>query len=847
MKYLFCFIFLLCIHTSLFSQDEKQVLIGYNDISLKNVLKDLETSFNVRFSFKDIYIENKKVTLTKKLRTLPEILRFLEDSFFLNLKKATNRYIIITPQRRDICGIVSAKEALDLSSASVISLSEKKGTITSKEGKFQLDQLLLNDTIQVQYIGFKTYKIPVLAFIDKPCLEIELFRTYQELDEVVLSEYLTRGISQKKDGAISIHPGKLNILPGLTEPDVLQSVQLLPGVESPDETSSGLYVRGGTPDQNLILWDGITIYHTGHFFGLISAFNPYITEEINVYKGGVKARYGNRISGIIDIQTDSKIPDSLTGGAGFNMTHADAYLKVPIGKSMGVIVSARRSISDVLNTFTFNKFSKRVFQNTNLALRDDFIDQDTDLNFSDASIKFLAEPSSKDKLVFTGVFVENKLDNNFSFTQTNFRSNTTQDITNNGWNAQWKHDWSNALNHLLEVKQSSYDFTFEDNIQTDDQSSSSDSRSNKIQEFGIDFLLNWKLNKHHTITSGYQFENNEVSFDLNQVDAGLDGLAINSRGIINSHTLFSEYKFTNKIIHAIGGLRATFLSFNDIFNLEPRIHLEANIVDDLKLKSSAEIRYQSISQIIDFINTNIGLNNQVWSLTNDFTPLLQSRQISFGVLYNKNNWSVDLEAYYKKISGVTSFTNGFGSDVLENSFEGESTIKGFDLLVKKKLRDFRFWFGYSLGKTDFNFPDIQESDFPGNFDIRHSLQIAATYNWKPFQFSLGWNYRTGIPFTEAPTVVENNGEFFRVNESLNSERLPDYHRLDFSATYDFFFSKKRAVKATTGVSILNLYDRRSVLNRSFNVFLDENNNPFTSQVELSSLRITPNLVFRISF
>jgi len=131
-------------------------------------------------------------------------------------------------------------------------------------------------------------------------------------------------------------------LPGLTEPDVLQSIQLLPGVQSPTETAAGIYIRGGTPDQNLVLWDGIKIYHSGHFFGTISAFNPYITEDVKLYKSGTKARYGNRISGVIDITSDYDIPEKIEGGFGSNMTHADAYLSATIGKSSAVIISARR-------------------------------------------------------------------------------------------------------------------------------------------------------------------------------------------------------------------------------------------------------------------------------------------------------------------------------------------------------------------------------------------------------------------------------------------------------------------------------------------------------------------------
>ena len=848
MKYRLCFVVFFAISTFLFSQEkEKQAVIGYKETSLEQVLKNLEANFNIRFSFNDLLVKNKKVTLRQRKRSLIEVLGYLENSLHINFEVVTERYIVLKPKRGNICGRLVTDEKVNLSHASVVSVTEKKGAVSNEDGMFEIKQLVLTDTLQIQYIGYETVKIPVHSLNRRNCPEIRLVKSYEKLSEIILKEYITKGVLQSVEGAVVIQPGQLGILPGLTEPDVLQSVQLLPGIESPDETASGLYVRGGTPDQNLILLDGITIYHTGHFFGLISAFNPYIADEISVYKGGTKARYGNRISGVIDIQTDSEIPDSISGGVGFNMTHADFLVKTPIGKSLGVIVSARRSISDIINTFTFNKLSKKVFQNTNLEIRSEGIEQNTDFFFSDAVIKLLARPSPKDHLSFTSVFVKNKLDNELTIPEFDVRNTINQDIDNSGLNLQWERNWSKNVNHVLKIKQSSYDLEFGTSSRIQNTQFSLDDRTNQVNEFGIDFLVDIQLGKYHKITSGYQFENNEVSYLLNRMDLGLDDLNFDVDGIINTHALFSEYHFMNNTIDLVAGLRGTHLSLRNLYNLEPRFYLGVQTFRNFKLKTSGEIRYQSISQIVDFLNTGVGLSNQIWSLSNDFTPILKSRQVSAGFLFTKDDWYIDLEAYYKDITGITSFTNGFGSNVVNALSEGESITKGIDLLIKKKYRNFRFWFGYQLGKTEFSFPDIQEGRFPGNFDIRQSLQIATTYKWKQFQFSLGWNYRTGIPFTEEPTIIEDNGSFFRVNDVINSRRLPDYHRLDFSMTYDFYLSKKRGVKASTGFSLLNVYDQESVLSRRFDAFLNADGEPVINEVDLNSLRITPNFVLRLSF
>ena len=251
-----------------------------------------------------------------------------------------------------------------------IKLSYNSELIDSFLISFQSDEASLQDIFSAieEQTNIEFDKVDKRYYIIKKQPKVDLSKT-QQLDEILISEYLTTGIREGQDKSITVSPKELGILPGLTEPDVLQSIQLLPGVQSPTETASGLYVRGGTPDQNLILWDGIKMYNSGHFFGTISAFNPYITDEIKLFKSGTKARYGNRVSSVIDISSDNKIPESIKGGFGFNMTHIDAYFKAPISKKVAILVSGRRSFTEIFNTATFKNLAKRVFQNTKISVQ----------------------------------------------------------------------------------------------------------------------------------------------------------------------------------------------------------------------------------------------------------------------------------------------------------------------------------------------------------------------------------------------------------------------------------------------------------------------------------------------
>ncbi|MGS0524969.1 TonB-dependent receptor plug domain-containing protein [Zobellia nedashkovskayae] len=195
--------------------------------------------------------------------------------------------------------------------ASVKILGTNLATIIDENGTFSLSNVPRNSSIQIKHLGYKTLFISADELIKKePCATLLLAQFYQQLEEVVVYEFLTKGLIKQLDGSIEMNSEEFGILPGLIEPDVLQTVQALPGIESTDETVSNINIRGGSNDQNLILWDGIKMYQSGHFFGLISAFNPYLTDKVTLIKNGTGSQYGDGVSGVIDMRTKDKIADT---------------------------------------------------------------------------------------------------------------------------------------------------------------------------------------------------------------------------------------------------------------------------------------------------------------------------------------------------------------------------------------------------------------------------------------------------------------------------------------------------------------------------------------------------------
>ncbi|HEX9827805.1 MAG TPA: TonB-dependent receptor [Flavobacteriaceae bacterium] len=766
---------------------QEKASVQYTNTPLSQVFIDIEKKFNIKLSFNSEIVNDQFITFQLEDATLDEFLTAIETQVNIEFRKESERYYVIK-------------------------------------------------------------KIP----------ETNLTST-QQLQEVVIKEYLTTGISREHENAsILVSPKKLGILPGLTEPDVLQSIQLLPGVQSPTETAAGIYIRGGTPDQNLVLWDGIKIYHSGHFFGTISAFNPYITEDIKLYKSGTKARYGNRISGVIDITSDHDIPRKIEGGFGSNMTHADAYLRAPIGKSSAIIVSARRSINDVFNTETFRNLAKRVFQDTkisegNKVFEDDEVTNTKDLfYFTDFTLKAIAKPNDNNEITISSLFTKNKLDYGFLIEKYDEASQDQLGIENQGTSIKWDHDYSKSLSHTLSSYYSKFDLSYVGSNSITDEFNDQLSRDNIIDDFGVAYDLDWDINDISSIGLGYQFSSSKVKYVLKFEDSESpeDNFDKSNIETNNIQALYVDYKFRIKDKWLVNlGLRTNYFSVLDKFFVEPRLQFEAKLSPFFKFKASGESLHQAVSQVVEFSTKSFGLENQIWVISDDSTiPVLKSIQLTSGLVFNKNGWNIDLEGYYKNVKGLTSITLGF-ENVDDFFSRGKSNVLGLELLVKKKIQNYRTWLSYSMVNNDFTFNNINNGDsFPGNSDITHQLTWSHTYEWKSFDVSLGWNLRTGIPYTKAIGIKDTpNGSVIEF-ERTNGDRLPNYHRLDISTTYKFNISKNDQWKGKLGFSLLNIYNQKNILSRTYE---KRQSNTDASEVlrEINkiSLGITPNLVLRLEF
>jgi hypothetical protein len=842
-------------------------------ISLVEILTSIEKQHDVKFSYNSNLIKNVLCFPFKNEKTLTEKLENLSKQTYLNFNKIDARYIVISAkiltQNHLICGLlVDEKSKEPIPFASITVSNSSIGTTTDEEGVFNLENLAINQNVNISCIGYGSITIPVIKFIDKLCLEIPLQENNTQLEEVLISDYITQGISKKQDGAIEVSPKKLGILPGLIEPDVLLSLQLLPGIQSPSETASGLQIRGSSPDQNLVLFDGIKMYQSGHFFGLISSFNPYVTKKITLYRNGTKAKYGDRIGGVLDISSGDDVP-TFEAGFGVNLTHADAFVKTPLlNNKAGLVFSVRRSITDFVETITYKNFSESVFQNTRIL--DGAVNNPNKLSnvknnfyFQDYNLKFIADISEKSKLSISNLFNKNQLE--FSSENLRFREKIADNITyqNKGTRILWNYKIADNFSQNIDFHSSGYQFDYFGNRE-ETRNNANDNRKrnfeivNHVNDNGINYDFTYNLNPDFQFSGGYQFSKTTIFYVYKTNFNTQNNLLLSTENSSNiTNALFSELKYSNFKSFISFGIRANHFSSAKEWFFEPRIFASTKLSETFTLKTSAEIKNQAVSQIIEYRNNGIGLDNDIWAVANNAIPILNSKQLGIGFLYQKNGWNLDVDFYKKKVKGQTLMTDDIASNTKTSQvpfyISGESDITGIEVLLKKRFGNYRSWISYSYANTKQQFKELNNGNsFEGINGIPHSFTWSHTYKLNQFEFSLGWKLRSGIPYTEATGTYKDQNNNLRVSYgSVNEKRLPNYQKFDFSSTYKFNFSKKKKVEGKIGLSLTNIFNKKNILDRKYELKVVNSQGNVEEQklvkTDRLSLGFTPNLVLRLAF
>lgn len=827
-----------------FSQDNGKTT------ELLKILEDIAKQHNIKFSY--IEEDTKRFSLIPPPAELPlqAKLTYIANRTGINYRQNGDYiaiYIDIKLKLPKICGYITDENNLPLQDAIV----QFAGiTIASgADGYFEIKEPPTGTDVYITHIAFEDVTVRFKDFTDD-CKKITLISKVQQLEEVVAERYLTTGISKKKDGSFIIKPKQFGILPGLIEPDVLQAMQQLPGVNSIDETVSNINVRGGTHDQNLFTWNGIRLFQTGHFFGLISVLNPNLARQIKISKNGTSAFYGESVSSTVDISSRSNTIEPTSVIIGSNMINAEFYSRVKATEYADFEISGRRSFTDVIDLPTYQRYSNRIFQNTvvtelnnntNIDYR-----SDKEFYFYDFTAQYHQKLAGIHDLYIDALAINNNLD----FTEGGVtddgvitRNNTLQQ-TNYGISGSLKSKWSDGNSSEVNFYRSYYDVFAKNESLSNDQETG---QKNKIRDLGMSFSGCAALSDYFNIYGGYQF--NLISIEnYDAIDSPY--FPVSSNEALGTQALIGEIDYTSKNnrLYTKLGFRANYIDNPALIYGEPRLQLTYDITNAITFQLLGERKSQTASQVIELQDDFLGIEKRRWVLTNNNNiPLQKSAQVSAGVTLKKNGWLVSVDNFYKNVTGITTIGQGFQNQLEAIDAIGQYTVTGTEFLIQKQFTGFYTWLSYTWNNNNYTFNTLENipAVFPSNFEIQHTISSAAIYEFKSLKIALGSKWYTGRPYTTPAngnlvSVTRENPAILYSNP--NSQNLSDFFQVNFSASYIFSLAEKTRLQL--GVSVLNIFNRQNIINRYYRM---SDNGTDIQVVNTYSIERTPNALIRLSF
>ncbi|WP_233566117.1 MULTISPECIES: TonB-dependent receptor [unclassified Flavobacterium] len=825
---------------NLFAQDKGKL------VPIKKIIIEIEKQHQVTFNYTEDLIANLQIYSPKKSLSLDQKLQYLARNTNLSFENIGNKFINIYKkdiESKVICGYVfSSTDKKPIENAN-ISLTNKNQVTTDSNGYFEFQEQDAN-TFLISHVGFVTKRIAADNPDPKNCFQIQLEPQITELEEIKTTAILASGISKNNDGSFEIKPKKFGILPGLIEPDALQTMQQIPGVNSLDESVSSINVRGGTHDQNLFLWNGIRMFQTGHFFGLISVFNPNLAHTISIYKNGSSAFYGESVSSVVSISSTPETTEKNSFSAGINMINADVYGKYNLSKKSYIEISARKSITDFIETPTYKEYFNKVFQNTTIT---DFSDkQNIDyqsakkFDFYDATLKYAQKIGSKDQLVLDLITIKDNLEVFQSATVYNINKSENNVLRqqNYGGNLSWKRNWNDYNTTKINVYNSSYELLANQKTTVGDQIVI---QENTVNNNGVNLENNHIINSKFSFDDGYQF--NEMGI-TNLEEVTNPDFYRKVKDVLRTHALILEGKYNDTLSRTYFkvGTRINYIEKFKKFIVEPRVQFSYGISKSLNLELLGELKSQNSQQIIDLQKDYFGIEKRRWIISNNSTiPIQRSRQLSLNLFYKKNDWLLDIENFYKKVTGITTSSQGFQNQLEFVRTTGDYEIWGAEMLVQKRMNHFLTWLSYTYNHNNYHFPNFEPPVFPNNFELMHSVSWAGIYERNNFKIALGTKWTSGRPKTSPDVSQIDQANPILIYNRPNNTNLHIFSQVNISSTYKW--ETTNGIQYKLGISILNILNRKNEISEYYRISSLTNS---IEEVETFALQRTPNVSFRVS-
>lgn len=737
------------------------------------------------------------------------------------------------------------------------------GSASNVDGYFTLLNVPCDTvTLVCSYIGYEKQILYLSPYSSINNILIELNPETQEISEVVITgEKQDILEANEKTSMIKLTPLKLNTLPSLGEKDILRSFQLMPGISAANENSSGLYVRGGTPDQSLVLYDGFTVYNTEHLFGFFSSFNPNAIKDVQLYKGGYESKFGGRLSSVVEITGKEGDRKRFNACVDFGMLAVNSFIESPIGEKSSVILSYRRSWQSPIYDKIYNQFSVK----SNDIPTDQFNDKkgnSISTYFYDLNGKYTYRPSGNEIFSLSIYNGADNLDNSIKPRMgggMKAMGIETTDKTywgNTGGSARWSKNWTDKFFTNALISFSNY-FSKRDRstgggyIDKDGDAKSIKRgviEDNNLWDYTAKIDFEYKLAHNHKLEFGTQSILNVIDYTYSQNDT-LTIIDRHTTGLTQSVYFQDKMVYFNEKLNIIPGIRYNYFSNTDKIYFEPRISSTYQLIPKLKLKLSAG-RYNQFAKRVVREDIMQG-SRDFWALADGKTlPVSSADHLILGFAYETKDFLFDVEGYYKSLSNLSEYSLRFKTDPESVSYEesylrGSGISKGIDILIQKKYGNYTGWIGYTIGRTINKYKEYGNYYFYASNDVTNEFKIVNSYKWRKWDFAATWIYATGKPYT-APeggymiTLLDGTTQDYINVTVKNGMRLPAYHRLDVSATYSFILGPDSP--CTVSFSVFNLYNRQNIWYNEYEIVDNE-----IVKTPVKFLGITPNINLTIKF
>ncbi len=792
---------------------------------------------------------------------------------FLSLIIITSFTLVFGQEKYTISGTITDTETGEEMIGATVQVKEtKEVTATNLEGYFSLTVSQGNYTLVIKSFGYDDYELTLNVTKDVK-IAPKLSSITNILNEVVISgEKQDKNVTKNEMSVFELSSEKIEKAPQVFgEVDVIRTIQLLPGVSTVGEGASGFNVRGGNVDQNLVLLDEAPIYNSSHFFGLFSTFNNDVVDDLKLYKGGIPATYGGRLSSVLDVNQKVGDYQKHHGKVGVGIISGRASLEGPLIKDKAsFIASYRRTWADIF-----------------FPLVDDL--RDTKVFFYDSNIKLSFKLNENNKLYLSGYYGRDKFSfgDQFGFNWGNGlasvkwihrfsdRLSLDQSVVYSNYSyglgipvGSFAFDWKAGITTWINktdfncylndentlhfgLQANNYTFNPGEISKASPESQATESKADKLfaLEPSIYVSHEWKPNDKLSIHYGLRY-NQFYKFGIDTVFKYQDGVPMDAgdpsnptdNGTIIDTSFYGKREISNQ--------------YNSLkYGLAPRLGITYLLNDRSSIKASYNRMFQYIHLIS---NTTAVTPVDLWRPSDTHIKPAISDQIAIGYFRNfkENTFETSIEAYYKWSQNIVDYKAG--ADLfIENGLEaellsGRGRAYGLEFMVSKNKGKLSGWVAYTLSWTqlqikqsDFVEEQINEGKwFAANYDKRHDITITASYALsKHWELGSNLSIASGRPYNSPTGVYEFRGNTVGNFSERNNARIPTYHRLDLSATHEFPKKKaERKRESSLVISVYNVYARKNIYSVYF--VTDEENN---SELSANSFSVFGSMIPSVTY